>query len=266
MIRVFFLVLTLSSCTGFRYGNDLLIPGGRDRYLTSEARFLFGKYSVGNELYTPTDKENPEIPYGDRPWSAWTFVEREDVDRVGFGEENVLRSRIGGLGDYSFGKEIQQFVHDSLTDLGRPQTHPTWAGQNPAQIGAEVIVSRRTREYLQSAIGDSRLTNEYGIRFGNVVDELFLDQELRKHFWKYLDIFAGITGKVVAFNTHLDGRMFESNVYTVDKQWFVAAGRLGFELKKNDYAFGYQYQYMTEEFEGQEARHLYGTFTFGWKF
>lgn len=265
MTRLILLLILLQGCTGLRYGNDILIPNGKDRYLTSDARFLFKDgYSLGSEVYTPTDKEDPNIPLGDRPWSSYLFVEKEDVQPIAWGQEAVFRYRLGGVGKYGFGEELQDGIHELLSDLGKPQTDPTWAHQNPGQVAGELIASRRSREYLQSVIGDSRLTNEYGLRVGNVVDEAFFDQELRKHFFKHWYFFTGITGKIVAFNTHIEGRLWADNNHEERKQWFVAQGRLGFEYRGDDWAIGYTYKYLTEEFKGQEGRHLYGSLEIAW--
>lgn len=243
----------------FSLGNDFLIPNGRDRWLTNIFSVEYGNWAFGNEIYSPTNKKSEAIPYGDRNWDGYSYLQEKEKWPIAFGQERELISRIGFVGNDSGSKSLQRFVHD---DLGLGQ-HPSWVGQNPSEMTADFILLRRSREYLQSAVGDSRLTQEYGARFGNVVDELFLDQELRKHFFKHLFIYGGLRGKAVAYNTHLDGRLFRDNVYTVDKQWFVAEGRLGFEYRTPEYWFSYTYKYLTEEFQGQDGRHLYGTFNVG---
>lgn len=263
---IIFLILAITAVKaepfGLELSNDFLIPGGKDRWLTNAFCFEYDSLSLCQEMYTPQNKKSPELPDGDRPWDSYLYLEKEWVIPVAFGEETVIDSRFGGIGDWGFGKEAQQFIHDEL-GLGQ---HPTWTGVNPAQPAIDIEVSRRTRQYLKSVVGDSRLTQQYGFRVGNVEDYLFLDQELRKHFFRYVYLFAGISGKTVFFNTHLDERLFESNIYTVDKQWFVASGRVGFNLDFQTWSFGYQYQYLTEEFKGQDGRHLYGTFNLGFNF
>lgn len=249
------------------WANDVGIPGGRDRWLTNAFEIGYGDFTLGQEIYTPTDKRSKDLPEGDRPWDSYLYLQHTEILPVAFGEETVIKSRVGGIGDYGYGKEVQTFVHDTLTDWGRPQVHPEWVGVNPAQIAGEVIISRRSREYLQSVVGDSRLTQEYGARIGNVNDSLFLDQELRKHFFKHLDIYAGAKVEAVAFNTHLDGRMFVGDVYTVDDtNWFIASGRLGIEWKTESWGIGYEYTYKTEEFDNQDDRHIFGTIKLSYEF
>jgi len=244
------------------FGNDWFAPGGLDRNLTNQFDIHYGNWGIGNEMYTPTHKRNPLPPYGDRPWDGYSYLEHVDTTKVAFGEENVLVKRIGALGHASHTDDLQRYVHDNL-GLG---AHPTWAGQNPSEVAVDMIYFRRNREYLQSVVGDSRMTTEYGARFGNVVDEVFLDQELTKHFFKHLYVFGGVRAAAVAFNTHLDGRLFQDNIYTIDKNWFVAEGRLGADMRYDGWFVGYTWTYLTEEFKGQDGRHLYGQIHFGFDF
>ena len=273
-----YLVILLLFVIGFFFGrwafaepwsvkmsNDYVIPGGLDRFLTNAFVLQKGDWSLGNDMYTPRSKRSPVVNTGDRPWDGYTYVEKLDVTKVAFGQEQVLKSRIGLVGHASGSEDLQRYIHDDL-GLG---VHPTWAGQKPSEVTLDFILSRRTREYVQSAVGDSQLTQEYGARFGNVNDSLFLDQELRKHFGRYFYVYAGLRGDAVAYNTHLDGRLFHDNEYTVDRQWFVASARAGIELyfpKWHDFFVTYGYSYLTEEFQGQDGRHAYGTLTFGTKF
>lgn len=244
------------------FENDWFSPGGQDRWLTNAFDIHYGEWGIGNEMYTPLDKKSPEIPYGDRPWDGYSYLEHESIEKVAFGEENVFIKRIGALGHASGTDRLQQWVHDDL-GLG---AHPTWAGQNPSQVAVDMIYFRRNREYLQSVIGDSRMTTLYGARVGNVVDEVFLDQELTKHFFKHMYVFGGVRASTVAFNTHLDGRLFDDNTYTIDKNWFVAEGRLGLDFRYDNWFVGYTWTYLTEEFKGQDGRHLMGNVHFGFNF
>lgn len=249
----------------FNIMNDYFRPENKDRFLTNSFYIKQGAWKFGNDMYSPREKNSDTINTGDRPWDGYTYFEHEGIEKLAFGQEFRLRTRVGMLGEDSGSQALQQFVHDDL-GLG---IHPTWAGQNPSEPALDVIASKRTREYVQSLVGDSALTQEYGARMGNVNDSLFLDQELRKHFFKNLYLYAGLRGDVVLFNTHLDGRLFHSNIYTVDKNWFVASGRAGFELyypSWHHFFVNYGYIYLTEEFQGQKGRHAYGTLTLGKKF
>lgn len=250
----------------FAIKNDFVIPGGLDRFLSNAIYVKRGAFAFGNEMYTPTNKRSLDIDTGDRPWDGYTFIERESRKRLGHGQELRTLSRVGVVGRLSGSEALQKTVHNDL-GLGSP---PSWIGQNPSEYVIDTIVSKRSVRYLQSIVGDTSLTEEFGARFGTVNVSAFLDQEIRKHFGRYLYFYAGLRGDAVAYNTHLDGRMFRrDNLYTVDREWFVATGRAGFELyfPRWHHAFiSYGYSYVTEEFEGQRGRHSYGELSFGTKF
>ena len=249
----------------FEIKNDFVIPGGQDRFLSNAFYFSRGDWRIGNEMYTPTDKRSETIDTGDRPWDGYTFLERTFTDRIAHGEYLVLRSRIGMVGRLSGSEALQKFIHN---DLGLGQ-HPSWSGQNPSEYVTDSILSKRSVRYLHSVIGDTSIREEYGARFGTVNVSAFLDQEITKHLGRYLYLYAGLRGDVVAYNTHLDGREFRDNLYSVDREWFVATARAGLEiyLPRSHHAFlRYGYSYVTEEFQGQRGRHSYGELSFGTKF
>lgn len=245
----------------FNIKNDWAVPTGHDRFLSNQFEISVGQWTFSNSMYTPIDKDNEEIPYGDRPWDGYSYLQYEIVRKTAFGEEIVLESRLGVVGQAAGSEALQKFIHD---DLGKG-VHPTWAGQNPSEPTVDLVLSRRTREYIQSIVGDSALRNEFGVRFGTVNDSIFIDQELRKHFFKHLYPYVGVRAEGVLYNTHLDGRLFQHNDYTIDKEWFVATARAGVELyyPESGWFFDYHYEYLTQEFKGQDGRHSYGSLTFG---
>lgn len=266
---VFIIVLLICSVANaepwaFTWENDFPVPRGLDRNYTNGFKIKRGNWALANEMYTPRDKKNPLPPEGDRPWDGYSYIEYEDKTLVTLGEAITINFRFGAVGEASGTEALQKFVHD---DLGAGQ-HPTWAGQNPSEPTIDIVVAKKNREYLKSIIGDSALEQEYGVQFGNVKDLIYLDQKLKKHFFKYFYPYVGLRGDAVAYNTHLDGRLFQSNDYTIDKNWFVASARAGFELyfPNSDFYIDYHYEYKTEEFSDQVGRHTFGSLTFGFKF
>lgn len=249
----------------FNIENDVVIPGQHDRFLSNAFKIGYGNFAIGNEMYSPTDKRDTRVDTGDRPWDGYSYLEYQTLAPVAFGEEFETKYRIGAVGEVSGSEALQKFVHNDL-GMGIP---PTWEGQNPSEPTAEILLTKRNREYLHSVVGDSRLTQEYGARLGTVTDEVFLDQELRKHFFSWLYLYAGARAAIVGYNTHLDGRLFQDNNYTVKRIPFVASARIGFELYRaqtSDWYIDYEWKYLTEEFENQVGRHAYGSLTFGQRF
>lgn len=246
----------------FTFGNDWFAPNGVDRWLTNEMTLHYGNFGIGNEIYTPKAKRSKEIPFGDRPWDGYSYAEYSYENKLTEQQKRVLISRLGLIGSASGSDSLQKWFHNDL-DFG---ADPQWVAQNPSQLAIDLTLLKETNEPLESVIGHTDLVQSYGVRAGNVIDEIFLDQELRKSFFKDVYFFGGIQGRAVAFNTFLDGRMFEEDKYTIQREWFVAAGRLGVKAQFNNWTVGYMYQYLTEEFRGQDGRHLYGEITLGYQF
>lgn len=258
------LIVLLSGCSTFTIKNDYVIPGGLDRNLTNAFEIKSDKWAIGNQMRTPSDKKNPLPPIGDTPWDGYSYLEYETDKPIALGEKVILQSRLGIVGKASGTEALQKFIHD---DLGAG-AHPTWAGQNPSEPTLDFILSKQNRDYIQSILGDSQTINRYGIQFGTVRDSAFIDQELRKHFYSYFYPYVGLRGEAVLYDTHFDGRLFQSNEYTIDKEWFVATARIGIELyfPESDWFVDYHYEYVTQQFKGQDGRHSYGSVSFGYKF
>jgi hypothetical protein len=90
----------------------------------------------------------------------------------------------------------------------------------------------------------------------------FIDQEVRKGFWNLkrgVYGLAGITGEARAFTTHLQGRLFQSDNYTVDPIPLVATFRAGVGCFIWGWDLALVYKYTTEEFDNQPDRHIYGS-------
>lgn len=257
--------------TALEFNNDFFAPGGKDRWLTNQIRLSFpikGNYyvwTIGNDMYTPTDKSNPNIPVGDRPWDGYTFIEykkREFVD----GNLNQFQQfavRAGILGDASGTDSLQRFIHN---DLGLGVDPLGWGTQNASEAALELLYSRKTFSLFDTFFGSTINTSAYGFRAGNVVTEGFMRQELTREYFGFLMPYGGVEGRLVLFNTHLDGRLFHDDVYTVDKEWFVATAWLGLAVRIKEIYIGYKYQYQTREFKEQSGRHLFGTITIGYEF
>jgi len=281
MKKIIFLLLFLFSLPlhadefNFVFANDFFAPDGKDRWLTNDIRLEYktdyAEFALGSEMYTPTDKQTIGAPVGDRPWDGYTYLEIGGAmptaflfDRIhlGDGEKRNIKFRLGALGLASGSEVLQDFIHNEL-GFG---SDPSWDTINDSTPALEVIYSHDSERPIHSYIGDGLLKSSYGIRAGNVIDEIFLNQEIHRILFDSIDGFIGMEGKGVLFNTFLDGRMFANDVYTVDTRHFVASAKFGFIFTiMKHYILTYEYKYITEEFKNQPSRHLYGTITLGYK-
>lgn len=250
------------------FKNDFFAPGGSDRWLTNDVRISYHDWAIGSEMYTPTDKRSAAIPEGDRPWDGYTYAERRfdishwDTKPLAL-ERRFLTLRVGAIGEASKAKRLQKWMHN---DLGFGSDPQGWDTANPSELAVDGEYEHEIRGRLTSWVGIIDSVQSYGVRAGNVRVSTWLDQEIQRGFdyddWTFRTI-AGIRGEGVAYNTFLDGRMFHDDVYTVERQPFVATARAGIEVHRKSWFLRYIYSYMTEEFEGQDGRHLFGTIEVG---
>lgn len=255
----------LADTNNFSFVNDFFSPGGKDRFLTNQV-FVSSKISkhvkigLGNDMYTPDDLKNSGIPEGDHPWSGFSYISYQNKKPITADvlqkEYRLLELKAGMLGKSSGTKELQKFVHN---DLGFGTNPLGWDTQNPSEIALDFIYGHASENLVTSFLGFTTLKNIYGFRAGNVAIEAFLDQKVNKKFFKLINLFAGMEGKLKAFDTHLDGRMFRTNTYTVDKEPFVASARAGISINIDEYEVGFMYSYQTETFKQQDGKHLFGS-------
>jgi lipid A 3-O-deacylase len=268
---IFFLLVVISFCSlatplyaqSITFTNDVFAPDGRDRWLSNDVRLSYGKWTLGQEIYTPTNKRSAEIPVGDRPWDGYLYAEYSH--RFGIDKSRTLKARAGALGDASRAKRTQKFIHN---DLGFGSDPQGWNTQNPSEAALDLIYEHGFYDVVDSMVGLTEVDGSYGVRAGNVRISGWIDQEIKKGFnlgAVYLRLVGGIRGELVAYNTFLDGRVFHDDVYTVERQPFVATAKAGFEIRRRNWFLRYVYSYMTEEFEGQEGRHLFGSVEIGRK-
>lgn len=249
---------TVFADTGIDFANDFFVPGQFDRWLSNEFRIYQGDFAIGGEMYTPRNKRNPGIPVNDRPWDGYTYGEYT----THFSEDRTLAFRIGALGAASQQDELQKFVHNNL---GRGIDPKGWPTQNPSELALEGIYTHHLYNVFDSYLGTVRSDTSYGLRAGNVQDLAFVDVDLRRGWLQPgYSVFgiAGLRGEARAFNTHLQGRMFHDDTYTVDMIPFVASTWLGFGATYGKWDLEFVYTYVTDETKLQDyERHLYGTVT-----
>lgn len=258
IIVCFMMIFEAHADTGLDFSNDVLYSGHHDRWYSNGVRIFHGPYAIGAEMYTPRDKRNPGIPVDDRPWDGYLYGEYT----LQFEDERTVALRAGALGAASYQKELQKFVHN---DLGLGIDPKGWDTQNASELALEVLYEHRFTHLFDSYLGWVRAETTYGARLGNVVDAIFLENDIRKGWFdeeKQFYLLAGIRGDLKAFDTHLQGRMFHDNTYTVDMIPFVASTWVGVGVEFHKWNIEIRYTYQTDETELQNyERHIFGTVT-----
>jgi lipid A 3-O-deacylase len=268
--RLFGLLLlatTLSSAhadSSLSFGNDFFVPGHLDRWATSSLSAVIKAddnlwLTLGQEMYTPTDKRSPEVPDGDRPWDGYSYIGARKRHLGETGSYYLAEVRLGAVGSASRADRLQKFVHNDL-DMG---TNPKgWGTQNPSEIAIDASLAHHFPNTTNTLIGETRTQLGYKVRLGNVITRASFLSEIEKG-WRDFYFIAGTAAHAVLYNTHLDGRLLQNNTYTVDKKWFVAEASLGIGVRIfRRFSLEYKYKYTTEEFKGQTGRHSVGEVNF----
>ncbi len=149
---------------------------------------IFEGFSLGQNMYTPSNIRRTEVQIGDRPYSAWAHV------GVLWGLNEISRHRLvqhrfdfdlGVVGDHALGRELQTIIHEYGTHAPLPQG---WGNQDRSDLGGRLGYSQkrihRTARYFQAG-------TEGALNLGNVHTNLKLGAIL-KLGWVELDSEVGV--------------------------------------------------------------------------
>lgn len=122
-IKKWLISLVLISCITANAGtaslyveNDFFFK--TDRYYSHGTEFSYTtddlvEYSLGQNIYTPNDKEALTPPPGDRPYAGWLYV--------GYGKtipqdkfEHFLKLDVGIVGPHSYAEQSQTIIHELI--------------------------------------------------------------------------------------------------------------------------------------------------------
>ncbi len=256
--------------------------------------FAFNKntgitYSLGQNLYTPTDITRINQSPNTRPWAAFMYgslglstLTKNYVDDV--------ELTIGIVGPWAQGEESQRYVH-SLVEANDPKG---WDNQIDNELGLILSSRRRWPQLftyeahnllfsLEPNIGGS-LGNVYTLAETgftiNIAPSMdrwqdmpllvrpsipgsgFFQSQRGKIGWYF---FGGMQGRLVARNIFLDGNTF-SDSYHVDKEPIVVDANAGIALTVGNTRLSYTLIYRTKEFDGQDDNALFGAISIGHSF
>jgi hypothetical protein len=230
-------------------------------------------FEITQQIYTPFNTSTSSSVKGDRPYAGvlmGTISLLSDTDT----SRSVMSLGLGVTGPLAQGQEMQDFVHSVIgqrKDAG-------WGSQLPNEPATQITSSRvwrlKTGEVmgldtealpdLTAAIGTLRVYAESGVTFriGQGLEADFGAPRLRPGqtgsdvFTRPTDVgwyaFAGGLGRAVAYDTTLNGAMFQSSA-RVRVTPVVGEFQAGFAIM----AYGTRLTY-TQVIQTQEFRHQRG--------
>jgi hypothetical protein len=247
------------------------------------------EFSLGQNMYTPSDTKKFELIENDRPYAGWTYVstsyhrknEAKEIMRF----MDTVEIQVGIVGPESYADETQKLVH-KLRDLNPPNG---WDNQLKNEPGLVIIFERKwlfhpvdTEKFGYSAITHT------GAALGNVHTYLNAGLELRLG-WNIpgdfgvslirpagstrLDIgdrlmifaFGAVNGRAVARDIFLDGNTFTDS-HSIGKNNFVADIAAGLAVNYKRFIITWTQVRRTKEFKGQENEHSFGAVAVSYSF
>ncbi len=253
---------------------------GVDRSRLTAAAHHRHLIALGQNMYTPhTIKRTAPIP-GDRPYAGWLYVEAASTALKGPRRDEWLIS-FGVIGPAALARQTQTAVH-RLVKSPRPLG---WANQLPN--APAIQLSYRQSRYLTLAgsgdraglqlvpftgfdAGTIALTADTGIvlragwRLGRHLPARISSMIVGSPFTPEADsrvsveIFAGMGGRLVAYNRLLAGPFLRNAPVTVPARHRLFELSLGGRLAWKGIALTYGYTLRGKEFRGQSEGQAFG--------
>lgn len=246
-------------------------------------------YTLGQNLYTPSDITIREAVPDDRPWAAWLYMSAGLTTVTGNHVDEVEITG-GVIGPAALGEPVQRFVHKAM----KVNTPRGWDNQLHNEPGLMVSWNRRWPDALETRLGPLQFSLEpnAGLTAGNIYtygsvgttltigpyDQGIQDSPPRVRpampgtgFFATPDdefswyLFAGLEGRAVARNIFLDGNSFRDSP-RIDKKYFVGDATVGAAITWDDYRLSYNMTYRTEEYHGQDENTLFGGISIGYRY
>lgn len=249
----------------------------------SDTRFI---WSLGQQIFTPSDIERSDLVVGDRPYAGWLYTS------IGLLTDHRGSSRhvdkfelvLGVVGPDSFAEDTQRFVH-KITDS---EIARGWDNQLDDEVTFDL---QYQREWMLPLIDDhldivprvgltlgtgrrdvgagftlrigSGLSSDYGpplIRPSAAGSQYFKPDQ---SFYWYL--FVGTHGRYVEHNIFLDGNT-DGNSYHVDKERWVGDVQAGAVLGWRNFRITLTEIMRSREFKGQDDPDEFGAIALSYRF
>jgi hypothetical protein len=277
-------------------------PGGAPDFLSAPAGLLppfadserlRASFSIGQNIFTPTDITRDPPDPDDRPYAGWLYAGFGLVAE-GDGHLDNLELDLGVVGSYALAEEVQTGWHD-LIDITEPEG---WDSQLKNEPGVVLYYSRSWQALPRYQLFETPLLEDLAvdivphaslalgnvftfgavggtIRFGNDLPNDYGPPRIRPslpgtdffasddHFGWYL--FAGVEGRWVLRNIFLDGNSFRDGP-SVEKEVVVGDLQIGLAIILGPARLSYTHAFRSQEFEGQDGHSQFGSMSLSVRF
>lgn len=237
--------------------------------------------SLGQNIYTPDNKDSLTVVPGDRPYAGWLYGEIGMVWKNAK-VRNTFALDVGVVGPWSMARQTQKLVHSSQGN-GSPKG---WGDQLHNELGVLAVYERTWRWPVHaSRVGlNWEILPHTGVSLGNVRTSVDIGSEIRiglnlpddfgsgpieageatptpvqdglkSRRSKSLDLgvylFGRANGRLVAHNVFLDGNTFGTSP-SVEREKAVADLSVGAAINFRNSSLTYALIYRTKEFTTQK--------------
>lgn len=247
-------------------------------------------YSIGQNLYTPSDITSREQNPKDRPWAAFLYGSMGMTTLTG-NHTDELEATLGIVGPLALGEPVQSAVHKHITNSPEPmgwsnqlKNEPgvvlSWQRRWPRALHYEVAgLSMGASPYFGASVGNIYTYGSTGVGFRLASDKSrWSDTPLRvqpamsgtgffgvpPRGWDWY-LFGGVEGRAVARNIFLDGNTF-SDSHSVDKFPLVGDAHAGIAFTFGRTRLSYTAVYRSREFQTQDSADWFGALSLGYRF
>lgn len=236
------------------------------------------RYVIGlrQDMYTPDDLKATEVVKDENPYAGTLTIDTERIV-ASYTKRLSTKIRAGTSGPPSLAGKTQIFVHDTMTDLGRKQTHPAgWDNQIEAEPLLNLDFQRDEEHFRVRNYGlDFTSQSQVLLRLGNINTDIIGKIGIRiGHNLPYLNNENEEAFSVFAFsqsfsayrlhNIYYDGGVFRESVHTIEKEPFIIGLENGIGVGYKSYNIKFLYNIQTKSYKAQaDDTHAYGLLVFG---
>lgn len=267
---------------------------GRAVPLFPEGGKLRVTYSLGQDIFTPSDIGERGLIEDDRPYAGWLYGGVGLVSENGRRLDN-LELNLGMIGPASLADKVQTEYH-RLIDIQVPEG---WDNQLHNEPGIVLYYERKWRNILHAELTELPVLDNLGIdatpHLGGALGNVFtyaaggltlrLGEDLPDDYgpprlrpalpgsdffrptdWFGWYFFAGAEGRIVARNIFLDGNTFQDS-HNVEKYPLVLDLQAGFAVSLGERVrLAYTHLWRTREFREQDKPDQFGTLSMSVRF
>ncbi len=242
------------------------------------------EFSIGQNIFTPADIEDPNLIEDDRPYAGWLYasasllgvLDEDPARRV----SNVLEITVGVVGPSSGADEVQRRWH-KIIDTRTPRG---WDHQLNDELGLVLTYTRIWEHFGRiGAQGPEFSFAPHAVgALGNVYTYAGAGAMLRMGFNLRSDLgppaispsfpgsayfrtrsswsgylFAGVEGRLMARNIFLDGNTFKDS-HSVERRIGVGDLQVGAVVRYHNVRIAFSNVFRSKEFDGQQDSTEYG--------